>query len=330
MLNTESKILITGAAGFIASRLVKSLNDLGYHQLYLMDDFTIESKKSNFENLSCIDKIDRSLVDSFLNDHLSLDAVIHLGARTDTTEMDYSIHEKLNLNFSKILWNYTTKHQIPFIYASSAATYGDGSLGYQDNHEIIEQLQPLNPYGVSKNEFDKWAIHQSKIGNQPSRWYGLKFFNVYGLGESHKGRMASVIFHAYHQIKKAGTMKLFRSHRTDFADGEQKRDFIDVADVLKVIEWLMQNPVASGLYNLGTGKAETFLSLAEGVFESLNLSPQIQFVDTPEDIREKYQYFTEADMSKLRDAGYSFPFTDLKTGILKYVQEGLEKNHEVH
>ena len=330
MLNTESKILITGAAGFIASRLVKSLNDLGYHQLYLMDDFTIESKKSNFENLSCIDKIDRSLVDSFLNDHLSLDAVIHLGARTDTTEMDYSIHEKLNLNFSKILWNYTTKHQIPFIYASSAATYGDGSLGYQDNHEIIQQLQPLNPYGVSKNEFDKWAIHQSKIGNQPSRWYGLKFFNVYGLGESHKGRMASVIFHAYHQIKKAGTMKLFRSHRTDFADGEQKRDFIDVADILKVIEWLMQNPVASGLYNLGTGKAETFLSLAEGVFESLNLSPQIQFVDTPEDIREKYQYFTEADMSKLRDAGYSFPFTDLKTGIRKYVQEGLEKNHEVH
>lgn len=330
MLNTESKILITGAAGFIASRLVKSLNDLGYHQLYLMDDFTIESKKSNFENLSCIDKIDRSLVDSFLNDHLSLDAVIHLGARTDTTEMDYSIHEKLNLTFSKILWNYTTKHQIPFVYASSAATYGDGSLGYQDNHEIIQQLQPLNPYGVSKNEFDKWAIHQSKIGNQPSRWYGLKFFNVYGLGESHKGRMASVIFHAYHQIKKAGTMKLFRSHRTDFADGEQKRDFIDVADVLKVIEWLMQNPVASGLYNLGTGKAETFLSLAEGVFESLNLSPQIQFVDTPEDIREKYQYFTEADMSKLRDAGYSFPFTDLKTGILKYVQEGLEKNHEVH
>lgn len=330
MLNTESKILITGAAGFIASRLVKSLNDLGYHQLYLMDDFTIESKKSNFQNLSCIDKIDRSLVDSFLNDHLSLDAVIHLGARTDTTEMDYSIHEKLNLNFSKILWNYTTKHQIPFVYASSAATYGDGSLGYQDNHEIIQQLQPLNPYGVSKNEFDKWAIHQSKIGNQPSRWYGLKFFNVYGLGESHKGRMASVIFHAYHQIKKAGTMKLFRSHRTDFADGEQKRDFIDVADVLKVIEWLMQNPVASGLYNLGTGKAETFLSLAEGVFESLNLSPQIQFVDTPEDIREKYQYFTEADMSKLRDAGYSFPFTDLKTGILKYVQEGLEKNHEVH
>ena len=330
MLNTESKILITGAAGFIASRLVKSLNDLGYHQLYLMDDFTIESKKPNFENLSCIDKIDRSLVESFLNDHLSLDAVIHLGARTDTTEMDYSIHEKLNLNFSKILWNYTTKHQIPFIYASSAATYGDGSLGYQDNHEIIQQLQPLNPYGVSKNEFDKWAIHQSKIGNQPSRWYGLKFFNVYGLGESHKGRMASVIFHAYHQIKKAGTMKLFRSHRTDFADGEQKRDFIDVADVLKVIEWLMQNPVASGLYNLGTGKAETFLSLAEGVFESLNLSPQIQFVDTPEDIREKYQYFTEADMSKLRDAGYSFPFTDLKTGILKYVQEGLEKNHEVH
>ena len=330
MLNTESKILITGAAGFIASRLVKSLNDLGYHQLYLMDDFTIESKKSNFENLSCIDKIDRSLVDSFLNDHLSLDAVIHLGARTDTTEMDYSIHEKLNLNFSKILWNYTTKHQIPFVYASSAATYGDGSLGYQDNHEIIQQLQPLNPYGVSKNEFDKWAIHESKIGNQPCRWYGLKFFNVYGLGESHKGRMASVIFHAYHQIKKAGTMKLFRSHRTDFADGEQKRDFIDVADVLKVIEWLMQNPVASGLYNLGTGKAETFLSLAEGVFESLNLSPQIQFVDTPEDIREKYQYFTEADMSKLRDAGYSFPFTDLKTGIRKYVQEGLEKNHEVH
>lgn len=326
MLNKESKILITGAAGFIASRLVNSLNKLGYHQLYLMDDFTVASKKANFENLICIDKIERNLVESFLKENQSLDAVIHLGARTDTTEMDYSIHEKLNLNFSKILWKYTSEHQIPFIYASSAATYGDGSLGYQDNHEIIQQLQPLNPYGISKNEFDKWAIHESEKENQPNRWYGLKFFNVYGMGESHKGRMASVIFHAYHQIKKTGTMKLFRSHRADFADGEQKRDFIDVADVLNVIVWLIKNPVTSGLYNLGTGKAETFLSLAEGVFESLNLKPQIQFVDTPEDIREKYQYFTEADMSKLRKAGYSFPFTDLKNGIKKYVQDGLEKN----
>lgn len=326
MLNKESKILITGTAGFIASRLVNSLNQLGYHQLYLMDDFTVESKKANFENLICIDKIERNQVESFLKENQSLDAIIHLGARTDTTEMDYSIHEKLNLNFSKILWKYTSEHQIPFIYASSAATYGDGSLGYQDNHEIIQQLQPLNPYGISKNEFDKWAIYESEKGNQPSRWYGLKFFNVYGMGESHKGRMASVIFHAYHQIKKTGTMKLFRSHRADFADGEQKRDFIDVADVLNVIVWLIKNPVTSGLYNLGTGKAETFLSLAEGVFESLNLKPQIQFVDTPEDIREKYQYFTEADMSKLRKAGYSFPFTDLKTGIKKYVQDGLEIN----
>ncbi|MBK8685940.1 MAG: ADP-glyceromanno-heptose 6-epimerase [Bacteroidetes bacterium] len=326
MLNKESKILITGAAGFIASRLVNSLNQLGYHQLYLMDDFTVESKKANFENLICIDKIERNQVESFLRENQSLDAVIHLGARTDTTEMDYSIHEKLNLNFSKILWKYTSEHQVPLIYASSAATYGDGLLGYQDNHEIIQELQPLNPYGISKNEFDKWAIQESEKGDQPSRWYGLKFFNVYGLGESHKGRMASVIFHAYHQIKKTGTMKLFRSHRADFADGEQKRDFIDVADVLNVIVWLIKNPVNSGLYNLGTGKAETFLSLAEGVFESLNLKPQIQFVDTPEDIREKYQYFTEADMSKLRKAGYSFPFTDLKTGIKKYVQDGLEKN----
>lgn len=326
MLNKESKILITGTAGFIASRLVNSLNQLGYHQLYLMDDFMVESKKANFENLICIDKIERNQVESFLKENQSLDAVIHLGARTDTTEMDYSIHEKLNLNFSKILWKYTSEHQIPFIYASSAATYGDGSLGYQDNHEIIQQLQPLNPYGISKNEFDKWAIYESEKENQPSRWYGLKFFNVYGMGESHKGRMASVIFHAYHQIKKTGTMKLFRSHRADFADGEQKRDFIDVADVLNVIVWLIKNPVTSGLYNLGTGKAETFLSLAEGVFESLNLKPQIQFVDTPEDIREKYQYFTEADMSKLRKAGYSFPFTDLKTGIKKYVQDGLEIN----
>lgn len=326
MLNKESKILITGAAGFIASRLVNSLNQLGYHQLYLMDDFTVESKKANFENLICIDKIERNQVESFLRENQSLDAVIHLGARTDTTEMDYSIHEKLNLNFSKILWKYTSEHQVPLIYASSAATYGDGLLGYQDNHEIIQELHPLNPYGISKNEFDKWAIQESEKGDQPSRWYGLKFFNVYGLGESHKGRMASVIFHAYHQIKKTGTMKLFRSHRADFADGEQKRDFIDVADVLNVIEWLIKNPVTSGLYNLGTGKAETFLSLAEGVFESLNLKPQIQFVDTPEDIREKYQYFTEADMSKLRKAGYSFPFTDLKTGIKKYVQDGLEKN----
>jgi len=246
--------------------------------------------------------------------------VLHIGARTDTTEFDVNVFDILNLNFSKQIWLRCTDHQIPLIYASSAATYGLGELGYNDDHNIVEQLNPLNPYGESKNDFDKWVLHQTET---PPFWAGLKFFNVYGPNEYHKGRMASVILHAFNQIKETGKVKLFRSHNPEFKDGEQLRDFIYVNDVVDVIVYLMQNKPESGLYNLGTGKARTFLDLAKSTFTALNLAPNIKFIDTPEDIRDKYQYFTQANMTKLRNAGFVKPFTSLEDGVGDYVRNYL-------
>ena len=319
-MNQTSKIVITGAAGFIASCMASHLNRLGYHQLYLVDDFSREDKRANHEHLHCIARIDRAMIDDFFMTQHDIELVIHLGARTDTTEMDYQIHETLNVVFSQKVWTYCAEHQIPMIYASSAATYGDGSLGYQDTHKIIEQLQPLNPYGVSKNEFDKWVLQQVASGAAcPPHWYGLKFFNVYGPNEYHKGRMASVIFHAFHQIQSSGNMKLFRSHRDDYSDGGQMRDFIYVHDVIDIIEWLFTHLPESGLYNVGTGKATSFLALAQAVFSSMKVTEHIEFIDTPEDIRDKYQYFTEADMHKLRTAGYTKKFRSLEEGVSDYV-----------
>ena len=216
---------------------------------------------------------------------------------------------------------------IPFIYASSAATYGNGEHGYEDSHTILDQLVPLNPYGVSKNEFDKWAVAQVE---QPPLWTGLKFFNVYGPNEGHKARMASVIFHAFNQIKASGLVKLFKSHRPDFKDGEQLRDFIYVKDLVNVIGWMMHEMFASnwtsaknGLYNLGTGKARSFYDLAANTFISQGLKPNIEFIDMPLDIRDKYQYFTEANMNKLRSAGYDKPFSTLEEGVTDYVKNYL-------
>jgi ADP-L-glycero-D-manno-heptose 6-epimerase len=259
----------------------------------------------------------------------TIDAIIHLGARTDTTEFDYAVHEELNVKYSKALWLYATEKQIPFIYASSAATYGSGDQGYDDSHTILDQLKPLNPYGVSKNEFDKWAIAQA---SQPPVWTGLKFFNVYGPNEGHKGRMASVIFHAFNQIKATGLVKLFKSHRPDFKDGEQLRDFVYVKDVVKVIGWMLHEMFAqhwskekNGLYNLGTGSARSFYDLATNTFTAQGLQPNIEFIDMPMDIRDKYQYFTEANMNKLRAAGYTAPFSSLEEGVGDYVANYLVK-----
>jgi len=258
--------------------------------------------------------------------------MIHLGARTDTTEFNYAIHEELNVEYSKVLWNYAAQNQIPFIYASSAATYGAGEHGYEDSHAILDQLQPLNPYGVSKNEFDKWALAQTLIGetNRPAAWTGLKFFNVYGPNEGHKARMASVIFHSFNQIAATGLVKLFKSHRPDFKDGEQLRDFIYVKDLVHVIFWMMQQMLSgtwtskhNGLYNLGTGKARSFYDLAANTFIAQGLQPNIEFIDMPLDIRDKYQYFTEANMHKLRAAGYDKPFSSLEEGVADYVKNYL-------
>lgn len=321
-------IIVTGAAGFIGSCMVQFLNDKGYGNLILVDDFGIEEKRKNWERKQYAHIVERYNLMDWLNIHQPAVAfVVHLGARTDTTEFDYSIHEALNVQYSKEVWQYCTALNIPLIYASSAATYGAGELGYDDDHEVIDRLKPLNPYGISKNEFDKWAIAQKE---QPPCWAGLKFFNVYGPNEYHKGRMASVIWHAFNQIKKDGAVKLFRSHKEGFKDGEQLRDFVYVKDVVKVIGWMMHtmfhgswSAEKNGLYNLGTGKARTFNDLVKATFAGLDKAPDIVFIDMPEDIRDKYQYFTEANMQKLHQAGYTDDFYSLEDGVNDYVRHYL-------
>ncbi|WP_332732492.1 ADP-glyceromanno-heptose 6-epimerase [Flavihumibacter sp.] len=320
-MNTDSVIVITGAAGFIGSCLVGYLNQKGFNNLLLVDDFSREDKAPNTEGKLFLEKIPRNHFFEWLSEHKPrIDFVFHIGARTDTTEFNYSIHQELNVEYSQKIWNYCTIHNIPLVYASSAATYGGGELGYDDSHELVFNLQPLNPYGVSKNEFDKWVMHEEC---HPPFWAGLKFFNVYGPNENHKGRMASVIWHSFNQIKETGKVKLFRSHRPDFEDGQQLRDFVYVMDVLKVCVWLMENQPASGLYNLGTGKARAFEDLVKASFRGMDREPVIEFIDMPEDIRDKYQYFTEANMQKLRDQGYPESFYTLEEGVEDYVRNYL-------
>jgi ADP-L-glycero-D-manno-heptose 6-epimerase len=316
-------IVITGAAGFISSCLVAYLNEQGYKDLILVDDFSHKKKKANYQNKIFKELVDRQNLTSWLDKNQRLtQMIIHLGARTDTTEFNDDIFNELNLNYSKAVWCKCVEYGLPLIYASSAATYGLGEFGYDDNHEIPQKLKPLNPYGNSKNNFDIWALKQVK---KPFFWAGLKFFNVYGPNEFHKGRMASVIFHTYNQIQKTGAMNLFRSHVPKYKDGEQLRDFIYVKDVVKVISFLMEKRPQSGLYNLGTGKARTFYDLAANTFKSLDLNPKIGFIDTPEDIRDKYQYFTEANMQKLLNAGYKSGFKTLEEGVDDYL-----KNHLIN
>jgi len=316
-------IAITGAAGFIGSYLTGYLNRAGFNNLILIDDFSDESKSMNLADKKFLAKVPREQFFQWAESHQGeINYMFHLGARTDTTEMDYEVHKKWNLDYSKDIWHLCTAGNIPLLYASSAATYGNGEFGYKDDHNIVSELQPLNPYGRSKNEFDIWALEQT---TQPPFWAGVKFFNVYGPNEYHKGRMASVILHAYNQIQSQGRVKLFRSHNPNFKDGEQIRDFVYVQDVVKMCVWLLQTRPASGLYNVGSGKSRTFKDLVTAIFNTLNLPPDIEYIDTPEDIREKYQYFTEADMSKLRNAGYSEPFHSLETGVKEYVEDYLSK-----
>jgi ADP-L-glycero-D-manno-heptose 6-epimerase len=318
----ETMIVVTGAAGFIASNLVKKLNQEGYKNIVVVDDFSNAGKNKNLRGKQFIEKIHREDFINWLRDNKQqVEYVFHIGARTDTTEFDKRIFDQLNLNYSKDLWSICTQAGIPFIYASSAATYGSGEYGYKDDHELVYKLEPLNPYGESKNEFDKWVLNQNDF---PPYWAGLKFFNVYGPNEYHKGRMASVIYHAYHQIKATGKMKLFRSHHSDYRDGEQLRDFIYVKDVVKVLYFLMQKGEQSGIFNLGTGRARTFNDLVKNTFQAMNVPENLEYIDTPEDIRDKYQYFTEAEMTKLRSAGYEEEFMSLEEGIEDYIKNYLK------
>ncbi len=317
-------IVVTGAAGFISSCLVSMLNQKGYTDIVVVDDFSKTEKAANLNGKTILAKVPRKDFFKWATDFENeIEFVFHLGARTDTTEFDTAIFEELNLNYSKKMWEFCSNNNIPLVYASSGATYGLGEFGFDDNQAVIEKLIPLNPYGDSKNDFDKWAIKQT---NTPPFWAGLKFFNVYGPNEYHKGRMASVIFHAFHQINKTKGMKLFRSHNADYQDGAQVRDFIYVKDVVNVCIFLMENKPKSDIYNLGTGTARTFLDLTKATFKALDVEPNISFIDTPEDIRDKYQYFTEAKMDKLIGVGYTKPFYTLEEGVQDYVQNYLSPN----
>ena len=333
-------IIVTGAAGFIGSVVASELNKKGYNDLILVDDFSKKEKERNYIDLKYKTLVDRNVFfDWFKENHEDVDFVVHLGARTDTTEFDWNVFQKLNVDYTEMMFSLCAGYQIPLVYASSAATYGNGELGYDDSHDVVEKLQPLNPYGRSKNEVDKWILKQEK---QPPFWAGLKFFNVYGPNEYHKGRMASVIFHSFNQINATGKVKLFRSHRPDFADGQQLRDFIYVKDIASVIIFmidaktqrrkdaenahcsqLIAHNLKSGLYNLGTGKARSFYDLAANTFKAMGKDVNIEFIDIPEDIRDKYQYFTEANMAKLREAGYDKEFTSLEDGVADYVKNYL-------
>ncbi|MBI1228258.1 MAG: ADP-glyceromanno-heptose 6-epimerase [Bacteroidetes bacterium] len=322
-------IVLTGAAGFIGSCLLRRLNDEGLTDIVIVDDFSRPDKNHNLEGKKIHSKIERTAFLPWFETHADeVSFIFHLGARTDTTEQNTFIFNELNLNYSKAIWQICAAKNIPLVYASSAATYGAGEHGYDDSHEIAPELNPLNPYGVSKNDFDKWVLetnHQSPITNHqsPPFWAGLKFFNVYGPNEYHKGRMASVISHTVKQIRETGGMRLFRSHRPDFDDGQQSRDFIYVKDVVDVCLFFYHNQKNSGLYNVGTGKARSFWDLVVNTFNAMDLEPNISFVDTPEDIRATYQYFTEAKMDKLRAACYTKPFYTLEAGVEDYVRNYL-------
>lgn len=315
-------IVITGAAGFIGSCMVSFLNHKGLTDLILVDDFSNPTKMKNLEGKEYSKLIDRN--EFLIPYHFqNVEFVFHIGARTDTTEFDVEVFNELNLNYSKEIWNYCVEFQIPLIYASSAATYGDGSQGFDDDEFAMASLQPLNPYGDSKLHFDQWVHAQDE---KPPFWCGLKFFNVFGPNEYHKGRMASVVLHAFHQIKENGSLKLFQSHHEDYKDGEQKRDFIYVKDLLELMWFWYESRSNSGIYNAGTGKAETFLSLAHAIFNALDQKAHIEFIPTPLDIRDKYQYFTEANMQKSYEAGFTGTFTSLEEAVSDYVRNYLQSS----
>ncbi len=318
------KILVTGGAGFIGRNLVQALNEKGLDNIIIVDHLGESIKWKNLLGLNFLDYFEKEefleILPKFKKD---IATVFHLGACSNTTVKDTSYLVKNNFLYSKILAEFCFKEKIPFIYASSAATYGDGSLGFSDDHSLIPKLKPLNPYGFSKQLFDLWLYHNNLL----DRAVGLKYFNVYGEYEFHKGEMQSVVLKAYKQIKQTGKVKLFKSYHPDFKDGEQKRDFIYVKDAVKMTLFFMEHPDKTGIYNVGTGKARTFNDLVNAVFKALNLSPSIEYIEMPEKLKKQYQYFTQAEMEKIKKAGYNEKVTELEEGVYSYVRF-LEENFE--
>ncbi len=314
--------VITGVAGFIGSCMLSRLNKEGIEDIVIVDDFSKQERKANYKDKKYSLAIDREEFPAWLDKNADkVDFIIHLGARSDTTERDWNVFLKLNLDYSKTLWNLCAKNSIPFIYASSAATYGDGENGYSDKLSGIKDLKPLNLYGKSKQDFDLWQLAQKE---RPPFWAGLKFFNVYGPNEYHKGRMASVVMHAYNQINEKGRVALFKSHRDDYKDGEQLRDFVYVKDVVEVILFLMKNKPQSDIYNIGTGEARSFYDLVKNIFVALNRETAIDFIPMPIDIRGKYQYYTCAEIDKLKSVGYNNHISTIEEGVRDYVLNYLE------
>lgn len=323
------KFVVTGGAGFIGSCIVRTLNDMGYSEITIVDHIESTEKWQNMRNKTYTEYINRDDFISRLSEFSDVDFIIHMGACSATTERNFDFLYKNNFEFTKNLWNFCSAHGIRFIYASSAATYGDGSNGFDDTSDI-KKLRPLNGYGYSKQLFDLWV--EKEIAAQrktPKQHVGFKFFNVYGPNEYFKGSMASVIFHTFNKIMETGEMGLFKSYKSEYEDGCQLRDFVYVKDLCKVIKFMISNQDINGLFNLGTGTARSFYDLASNTFKAMGLEPNIKFIEMPESLREKYQYYTQAEMQKLHDIGYLAPFYTLEEGVKDYVQNYLMKNKEI-
>ena len=326
-MSLDRPVVVTGAAGFVGARFAASCCKTG-SPVISVDEPTYFRTRKEHAGIQFGRVVDRRDLFDWLETELpSLAAIVHLGACTDTTEMDEVYLRETNLEYSKRLWSYAALERVPFIYASSAATYGDGSSGYDDDEALIPSLRPLNPYGQSKQDFDLWALQQERLGNSPPSWAGFKFFNVYGFGERHKENMASVVLHAFDQIQQCGKVQLFKSYREGIEDGHQTRDFVFVDDIVAVLHFALLTPVRRGIFNLGTGTARTFLDLARCVFKELGKVEHIEFVDMPFGIRERYQYHTEATMRRLRREGYQDPFVTLEQGVHAYVRSLLTNRH---
>ena len=317
----KDPVLVTGAAGFVGARFVESCARRGI-PVVSVDERAYFAVRPEHRGVDFGTIVDRDAVHAWLErERPRLSAIVHLGACTDTTELDVAYLTRANLESSQALWSFAATHGVPFVYASSAATYGDGRLGYDDDEALIPELRPLNPYGESKRQFDLWALAEERAGRRPPAWCGFKFFNVYGFGERHKGKMASVVLHAFDQIRAGGEVRLFKSYHPAFADGHQTRDFIFVGDVVDVLHFALDAAVPRGILNLGTGSARTFLDLAHATFAALGLPPRIRFVEMPEGLAERYQYSTEARTERLRRLGYGRPFTPLESGVAQYVRQ---------
>ena len=319
-------IILTGGGGMIGSMIAWHLNtQMNFDDFVIVDDLINKQQENNFNKRKFIEYIEKDDLKKYLNDKKNVSAVIHMGAISATTESNFNRLLQSNIRFSQALWHWCAENKVPFIYASSAATYGDGSVGYDDNESELDKLSPLNAYGYSKHFFDRWVqLELSKNQPTPPQWCGLKFFNVYGPNEYHKGRMASVVFHSFNQFKETNQIKLFKSEHPSYADGMQVRDFIYVKDAVKIIIFFLNNNNFSGLYNAGTGNAETFKALAEALLINTKGQPDdIKYIEMPNDLKGKYQYYTQATMNKINSIGFNDNFMNLKEGVTDYIENYL-------